>query len=193
MRLDGASGLVFAVLVISTPVSPAISPLAQPAVNAEAAAIKAFTDRASQYGALHRKMASTLPAIDETKDAAKLTPRERALAEAIARARADARVGDIFGDFRPIAIRVIREDWAGRTPADRRALFKELPPKVEFRVNMRYPDGYPLLTMPAKLLSGLPKLPEELEYRLLGRHLILRDTKANIIVDALLNAVPSTS
>jgi hypothetical protein len=47
--------------------------------------------------------------------------------------------------------------------------------------------------MPPKLLARLPELPDELEYRLMGRHLILRDTKANIIVDAVLNVLPPLS
>jgi hypothetical protein len=33
------------------------------------------------------------------------------------------------------------------------------------------------------LLDVLPRLPEELEYRFVGRDLILRDVKANLIVD----------
>ena len=41
------------------------------------------------------------------------------------------------------------------------------------------------------LLRKLPDLPPELEYRLVGRSLILRDVKANLIVDILRDVVPT--
>ena len=39
--------------------------------------------------------------------------------------------------------------------------------------------------MPPSLLLNLPKLPKELEYRFVGRELILRDIAANLIVDVI--------
>ena len=54
-----------------------------------------------------------------------------------------------------------------------------------------YPTTLPLITVPAKLLRVLPQLPEELEYRILGRHLLLRDVKGNIVVDYVRDAVPT--
>jgi hypothetical protein len=52
-----------------------------------------------------------------------------------------------------------------------------------------YPADAPLPTVPSKVLLNLPRLPEELEYRIIDKHLILRDTKANIIVDFVPNAI----
>jgi hypothetical protein len=40
------------------------------------------------------------------------------------------------------------------------------------------------------MLAGLPELPPELEYRFLGRHLIIVDVLANLIVDLLHDALP---
>ena len=60
---------------------------------------------------------------------------------------------------------------------------------VKFEVNATYPESQPLPTMPPNLLASLPKLPEDLEYRIIGRHLILRDVHANIIVDYIPNAI----
>lgn len=166
----------------------------QEAVNAQGLAIKGFLDRTGQYVALHKKVAGTVPPLRETDDAAKVAAREQALGDAIAAARTGAALGDVFGaDFGPIAKRAVRMDWAERAPADRRALLADLPAKMSFRVNMRYPPALPLLTMPPRLLAELPRLPEELEYRFLGRHLILRDTKANIVVDAIVDALPPLS
>jgi hypothetical protein len=48
-----------------------------------------------------------------------------------------------------------------------------------------------LATVPPLLLLRLPKLPEGLEYRFMGRDLILHDTTANIIVDFLRAAAPT--
>ena len=40
-----------------------------------------------------------------------------------------------------------------------------------------------------ELLASLPPLPEEIEYRFVGKHLILRDAKANLIIDYIPNAI----
>ena len=56
---------------------------------------------------------------------------------------------------------------------------------------MNYPTTLPLVTVPGKLLKVLPELPENLEYRILGRHLILRDVSANLVVDFVRDAVPT--
>ena len=54
---------------------------------------------------------------------------------------------------------------------------------VKLTVNGRYPDTVPLSTMPPQVLRRCRKLPEELEYRFIGRTLILIDVHAHIIVD----------
>jgi hypothetical protein len=58
------------------------------------------------------------------------------------------------------------------------------------KVNSDYPEGKTLPTVPAKVLLNLPTLPKTLEYRFVDKHLILRDTPANIIVDYIPNALP---
>jgi hypothetical protein len=60
---------------------------------------------------------------------------------------------------------------------------------VPLKVNAPYSEGAPLSTVPPNVLAALPQLPEALEYRVVGKHLILRDVKANIIVDFIPNAV----
>lgn len=45
--------------------------------------------------------------------------------------------------------------------------------------------------MPPLILTQLQPLPDGLGYRFMGRGLILRDTKANLIVDVLPEAVPT--
>ena len=60
---------------------------------------------------------------------------------------------------------------------------------VVLKVNATYPNDTPLPTTPPQLLMNLPKLPEQLEYRIIGKNLIIRDVEANIIVDFVPNAI----
>ena len=57
-------------------------------------------------------------------------------------------------------------------------------------MNDVYPENIPLTTTPPTLLSKLPQLPQELAYRIVGRDLTLKDTKAGLIVDLIPNAIP---
>jgi hypothetical protein len=44
--------------------------------------------------------------------------------------------------------------------------------------------------VPPNVLAALPTLPKDIDYRFVGKHLILRDTRANLIVDYMLNVMP---
>ena len=184
-----------ALVVVATVTGYATAPVSgQPEtqrVNAYGAAVKAFRDRIDAYLTLHKKAAEGVPPLKETSDPAKLTAREQALGEAIRQARAGAKPGEVFGDELTAHIRaVIRKDWAKRSAADKAGLIHDVPPGYLADVNATYPTALPLGTFPASLLAALPPLPEDLEYRFVGRHLILRDVKANIIVDVLSNVLP---
>ena len=61
---------------------------------------------------------------------------------------------------------------------------------VPLTVNGRYPDTVPLSTVPPQVLQNLPTLPEDLEYRFVGRRLILLDTHAHTIADYMDRALP---
>lgn len=167
------------------------APHEPPRVNAYAAAVKAFRDRCDAYLALRDKADEGVPPLKETSDPTKLTAREQALGEAVRQARAGARQGDVFAtDLASHIRRIIRDDWRRRSPADRKGLVQEVPSGTLADVNSTYPSVLPLATFPPKLLAALPPLPETLEYRFVGRHLIIRDVTANIIVDVLANALP---
>jgi hypothetical protein len=66
----------------------------------------------------------------------------------------------------------------------------ENPGLPNLKVNERYPDTVPLSTIPPQVLQGLPKLPEEMEFRFIGNTLILMDVHAHIIVDFIEQALP---
>ena len=136
--------------------------------------IEAFKARVAEYVALRTSVEAKLPELVDTKDPVKLTARQKALAAAIIQARAGASTGDVFVKAcQPTITRILRDDFAKRPRADRQALMKDVPAGTKVQVNAEYPDGLPLITIPPKLLKALPALSEELEYRLVGRDLIL--------------------
>ena len=160
----------------------------------EARVFKVFTARVQEYVKLRRNVEASLPALKPTKDAAQIAEHERALARKIAQARSSAHQGDIFTDevtrqFR----RIIRAEFAGPDGQVARTTIRpDNPSKVIVRlhVNDVYPEDIPLTTTPPTLLSKLPQLPQELAYRIVGRDLTLKDTKAGLIVDLIPNAIP---
>ena len=165
----------------------------QAMVNEYGAAVKAFRDRADEYLAQHRHIASQLPPLKNTDDAGELTAREDALGQRIAAARAGIRPGEFIGrDLEPHVREAVKKDWENRPADAREAVGDDLPPASVAKINRPYPSEQPLATFPASLLAALPPLPEGLEYRLAGRHLIVRDVKANLVVDVLANVLPQT-
>ena len=61
---------------------------------------------------------------------------------------------------------------------------------LRIRVNKEYPDTKPLQTMPPSLLLDLPLLPPELEHRIVGHALVLRDVEADLVVDMVRRIIP---
>jgi enoyl-CoA hydratase/carnithine racemase len=181
--------LLFSSLCISS--LNAGSLMQQPPVNARAEAMAAFQKRVDAYLALRNGIASKMPEVKETGDPAKISAREKALGQAIAMARRSAKAGDIFADLSPYLMKILADDWKSRSPADRQAVFEEVPPNLPLKVNEPYPTAIPLVTAPARLLAQLPTLPEALEYRLVDRRLLLRDRDANLIVDVLVGVQPT--
>jgi hypothetical protein len=190
MRVVGTGG-IRTLLVAGGMAASLIAPTgAQTAVNAHGAAIKAFRDRLDAYVKLHSEVAGTVPPLKETSDPAKLHSREVALGKALQQARVGVKQGVIFGtDLGPFIRKLIRHDWRHRSPVDRTALMKEVP-RDPVHVNELYPTAVPLATFPPRLLREMPPLPDDLEYRFYGRHLIIRDIDANLVVDILPDAIP---
>jgi hypothetical protein len=57
-------------------------------------------------------------------------------------------------------------------------------------VNKSMPDTAALATVPPLLLTKLPVLPDNLQYRFIDRHVVLIDGDTRIIVDYILNVLP---
>jgi hypothetical protein len=45
------------------------------------------------------------------------------------------------------------------------------------------------MEMPPQLLLALPQLPDELQYRFVGEHLLLVDKESGLILDFMTNAI----
>jgi hypothetical protein len=163
-----------------------------PNVNPQGAATLEFHKRIQAYMKVHNEAEGKVPNLKRTDDPKEISDREKALAQTIMTLRAGAQPNEIFApEYQPYFIKIVQDDFKDRKAVDRKAMVNELPAKMKVDVNTVYPTTIPLATFPPALLSKLPDLPPELEYRIVGRSLILRDVKANLIVDVLRDVVPT--
>jgi len=166
----------------------------QNGVNSGAALTQEFENRVADYVKTRKSAAAALPPLRKPTDSPEeLRRHQHALRKAIVARRPGAVQGNIFtpaisAEFRRrigIAYQAdakrIRQSFLHAEPGTR---------ELRARVNHEYPDAKPLQSMPPSLLSNLPALPPELEYRTVGRDLVLRDVGANLIVDVVAGVVP---
>ena len=146
-----------------------------------------FSTRVEEYFEMRSKLEKGLPALTVTDDPAEIRIAVRALAKRIRVARAKAKPGDIFTptisvEFRKVLLlEMDANTWA--------AIMDDNPGDFSHHINGTYPKRKSLSTMPPNVLALLPRLPDDIEYRFLGRHLILHDTRANMILDRIPYAI----
>ena len=146
-----------------------------------------FTARMSAYEALRAKLGEGLPRLEVTSNPAEILRAENLLAVRIREARAGARRGSIFS---PAIRRAFRRALKSETEPGRcEAIRDDNPGEFGYRINGTYPKYHPLSTVPPSILSALPELPPDVYYRFLGRDLVLHDTRANVILDEIPDAV----
>jgi hypothetical protein len=175
---------------VTVPAGPATVP--DKGANAQGAAALEFQKRIEAYLKIHNEAEGKVPNLKRTDDPKEISDREKALGQAIMTLRAGAKPGEIFApEYQPYFVKIVQDDFKTRPARDRKAIIVELPAKMKVDINTVYPTTLPLATFPPVLLRKLPDLPPELEYRLVGRSLILRDVKANLIVDILRDVVPT--
>lgn len=164
-----------------------------PQVNPNAAIMADFKARVEKYADLHEDLARGDAKPKDEASAEQIDAQKTALTERIQAARANAKQGDVFTpEMRPIFRRLLAPELRGEEGRDAKAIIKDEAPAagtVPFKVNAKYPEGQPLPTMPTNLLLTLPPLPKPLEYRVVGQHLLLLDTAADLIVDYILNVM----
>jgi hypothetical protein len=191
--------VLFAGLLLAGPASAQQQPVIQPPqskprpqTTADAQALTEFNTRVKEYVAMHQRLEATLPALPKETNPTIIDTHERALEKLIRSERNTARPGDIIT---PPARRAFRQRFAqifsGPKGAQLKAtILDENPGPIALTVNSRYPDQVPLSTVPPQVLSALPPLPDELEYRFIGERLILLDVHSHTIADFMENVFP---
>jgi hypothetical protein len=159
--------------------------------SADSNVVTEFQQRAKQYLDWREKTAGKTPSPADSPE--KIVAGRRELANKVRVARASAKQGEIFtpkvsGYFR----REIADTLNGPHGKEIRSSLRHAEPiSIELQINQSYPENVPLQSTPPSLLLNLPELPKGLEYRILGRELVLRDSDANIIVDYVPDALPN--
>lgn len=159
----------------------------------EAAALARFDTRVAEYVTLHRRLEGPVPPQQLSDDMRVVRAAMDTLARVITDERKNAQRGDLFA---PDVVTVFRARIAGCLPADE---LEEIVAEREpwdpvvippLQVNGRWPVGVPYNFVPPQLLASLPRLPSELQYRIVGRSLVLWDHHADLVVDYLPDAFP---
>ena len=162
-------------------------------VNADAAVVADFKARVDKYMEERKLAQKDAPKLKETEDPAKIQATQAVLVERIRTVRAHAKPGDIFtpqiqAHFR----RLLAPELKGEDGRDAKEVMKEDAPKpgeVPYKVNAKYPEGTPLPTVAVNVLRSLPILPEGVEYRIIGKDLLLLDNDTQIVIDYMRNAI----
>ena len=165
-------------------------------VNSDAGLIADFKKRVDEYVGLRKKAESAAPVdLKEKSKPSEIVVAEKSLGERVRSQRQGAKAGDLFTPATQAMFRrLLKPSLAkGEDAADNKAIIKDdapAPKEVPFKVNAEYPKETPLSTVPPDVLMALPTLPEDVQYRFAGKHLLLYDAKANLIIDYMLNAMP---
>jgi hypothetical protein len=143
--------------------------------------------------ALHQRLEQQLPPLRLSEDEEEIFEASDALADAIQKARSTAREGDIFTPPVAVHIRALISDRLtarGFLPEELISAMSEEADEFSPQavVNGRFPWGRGTIMWPF-LLEALPHLPHELQYRMIGRDLILVDAHADLVIDIMRNAV----
>jgi hypothetical protein len=177
----GAALLAWSVVASTLPSEQQPGPLEQ------------FAAAVHSYVQLHRAIEHELPALRAGSHAHELAESSDAVAAALQTARANAREGDIFTAAVGALLRTqISEalDAHGFLPDKVVASsLEEADDNTPLPfVNGRFPWRRGAMMWPC-VIDVLPELPHELQYRIVGRDLVLLDTHAELVVDILRDAV----
>jgi hypothetical protein len=187
--------ITFIVLLACTGASLAQTQTTDPAPGAPDFRVQIWGDRAADFSArieryleLRRRLEIGLPPLTVTDDPADIGRAERALARKIRVALAGAKQGSIFDldirtEFRRVLLLTV-------DTGTRAAIMDENPGAFSHAMNGTYPKERSVSTVPGNVLAVLPRIPDDIQYRFLGPHLVLHDTRANIILDRLRCAIP---
>jgi hypothetical protein len=152
--------------------------------------VKDFEQRVSKY--LDAEKAQNIPN-KPSASANKIEDQKKEAEQKVREARPAAKQGDIFtpeiGAYFKKQLAATFQGPEGERV--RKSLNRAEPlPNIPLKINQKYPRELPLQSMPPTLLLNLPRLPKELQYRIVGTTLVLYDVSSNLIADLLPNALP---
>jgi hypothetical protein len=161
--------------------------------DAEQQTVKDFEKRVDDYAKLRDKLEGTIPSLKDKATPEEIAQHQQLLAAMIQKERKNAVPGEFFTpDMVALLKRIAVSTLAGKDDkAAKGSVMDENPGTMpSVGVNDKYPTGVTVTSMPAELLDQLPKLPEKMEYRFLGKRLVLMDTSAAVVVDITENILP---
>ena len=146
-----------------------------------------FDRRVADYSDLRSELEKGLPGPMVNDDVAAMRTAVRALGSRVRAARRGAKQGDIFTPTVSVAFKrvLVLQMNAGTWSS----IMDDNPGEFPTRINGDYPERRPLSAVPPPILAALPALPDGVQYRFLGRHLILLDTRAEVILDRIPYAI----
>lgn len=154
--------------------------------EAEQQTAKEFEKRVDDYAAFRDKLEGTIPSLKDKATPEEIVQHQQLLAALIQKERKNAAPGEFFTpDTVALLKRIIVATLAGKDDKAAKASVNDENPGTlpNVGVNDKYPDGVAVTSMPPELIDQLPKLPEKMEFRFLGKRLVLVDSSASLVVD----------
>ncbi len=164
------------------------------APDLSAPGFKEFGDCVQDYIKLRKKVESSMPKLKKSNEPELIVAHQGAMARNIREGRAHAKRGDIFT---PAAVDAFRQaisgEFQGPQAPNAKATMQQGAPlkEVHVRVNQVYPQSIPYTSVPPTLLQKLPKLPDEVAYRVVNKDLVLIDVKTNVVLDYIPGIIPA--
>ena len=187
-----AASVITAMLFVGDGGCVAFATAAQQNAKAESTDFPNFDRAVSEYVALHAKLRSETPGPVPNSSAKEITAASDLLANSIRRARPRASQGQFFDTDMADKIRARIKETLSNSQISIDSIDDERPTVTEPSIYLRFPAASEMATMPPSILRLLPALPPELEYRIVGEYLLLRDVKAALVLDYIARAVPRT-
>lgn len=144
-----------------------------------------FVRRVQEYSSLRQRLETGVPSLQVTTNPDEIIKTESLLARRIRTARASARRGELFTRSMEAQVKKLFRARVHTTTL----IAEDNPGEFRLRLNASYPKEKPVATMPPNLLLMLPELPEDVQYRFVGRQLVLLDVRANIVIDYIRYAI----
>lgn len=186
----GAS-IIFCILPVSRSAAQQRT-AASSSVAIDRKTVATFVGRAKSYVKLRNQVKRKLPTLSKDSTPEQIAAHKKAFEEAVRHARAGSKPADILtAGTQEYLRRLIRTEFKGKDRGDiEETILDAETSGVPLKVNFPYPESKEFSTVPPTLLLKLPQLPQELNYRFSGRHMMLIDKDNGLILDYMINALP---